>query len=192
MKKRFLRISVYLLASLAIIFAVSFAQAGDSTSFNPTAVTVKVDAISGVPVGAVIPWPSSTPPKDYLVCNGQTFSATTYPKLQAVLGSTAVPDYRDEFLRGAGTGRTIGSKQGDAIRNITASMWTPVVRDNPGVRSGSGAFRTHSWGGGIGPQAEYEAWGRMDKVTFDASRSVPTADENRPSNVAVLYIIRAK
>ena len=184
MKKRFLRISAYLLASLAIIFAVSIAKAGDSTSFNPTAVTVKVDAISGVPVGTVIPWPSSTPPKDYLVCNGQSFSATTYPKLQAVLGSTTVPDYQNEFLRGASAGRAVGSRQSDAIRNITGS-----IGHVSSLGSGSGAFRSvrnHHYGGDEGGDRVETSF------YFDASRSVPTANENRPRNVAVLYIIRAK
>lgn len=191
MKNRLLRASAYLLASLAIIFAVSIANAGDSTSFNPTAVTVKVDSIGGVPIGGVIPWPSSTPPKNYLECNGQSFSASSYPKLQAILSSTNVPNYENEFLRGAGAGRAVGSKQGDAIRNITGMVSSQGLGMNHGgyaysngvFRRGNSSLRRASNNGKSEPALA---------IHFDASRVVPTADENRPRNVAVMYIIRAK
>ncbi|SIN93529.1 phage tail protein [Halodesulfovibrio marinisediminis] len=200
MKKRFLRTSAYLLASLAIIFAVSFANAGDSTSFNPTAVTVQVDSIGGVPIGSIIPWPSSTPPKDYLECNGQSFSAATYPKLKVALnGATTVPDYQDEFLRGASASRAVGSKQVDAIRNITGSFYAGEFNSLDGdpnaftVMKGKGAFSSggvtsiHGWGSQSGFHSDHTY-----RIDFKASDQVPTANENRPRNVAVMYIIRAK
>ncbi|WP_430735326.1 phage tail protein [Halodesulfovibrio aestuarii] len=189
MKNRLLRASIYVLASIAILFAISTANAADSTSFNPTAVAVKVDAISGVPIGGVIPWPSSTPPKNYLECNGQSFSAATYPKLQAVLGSTAVPNYQNEFLRGAGAGRTVGSKQGDAIRNIKGTLSGTGFGHYRGMTYGGSFYQAGDTGYRRGTSGS--GW-YTPNIGFDASRTVPTADENRPRNVAVMYIIKAK
>lgn len=54
----------------------------------------------GPPVGGIIMWPAVTPPDGYFVCNGQSFSSTTYPRLYAVLGVSQVPDMRGNFPRG--------------------------------------------------------------------------------------------
>lgn len=70
-----------------------------------------------------------TPPADtWVVCEGQTISATTYPKLvKALTGSDAaasavMPNLRGYFLRGANTsgagvdpGRAVGSAQADGF-----------------------------------------------------------------------------
>jgi len=41
-----------------------------------------------IPVGSIIPWPSSTLPFGFLWCNGQNVSRTTYSGLFAVIGTT--------------------------------------------------------------------------------------------------------
>lgn len=64
----------------------------------------------GVPVGTIIDFAGTTPPQGYLTCNGQTFSASEYPELYAVIGNTwggstplfAVPDLRRKVTAGSG------------------------------------------------------------------------------------------
>ena len=150
---------------------------------------------SGVPIGTVITWPSARNPEDgtWLECNGQSCAA--YPQLVAVLGSNRVPDYRGVFLRGYGSrtsshygtvthsSASLGVLQGDAIRNIT------------------GQFRSRNMQSEAYGVFSYEYYGftsRQDTAnhgtlySFDASRVVPTANENRPINIAVRYLIKAE
>jgi hypothetical protein len=42
----------------------------------------------GTMTGDIKRWPTTTPPAGWLLCNGGTFSSTTYPALAAVLGDT--------------------------------------------------------------------------------------------------------
>jgi phage-related tail fiber protein len=97
-------------------------------------------------------------------------------------GTFAVYDLRGEFIRawdngrGADPGRAFGSAQGDAIRNITGGIYSNTIV------SGSGAFRSYGGGTQISTGVIPSS---TNAVNFDASRVVPTADENRPRNVAL-------
>lgn len=151
---------------------------------------------SGVPIGTVIAWPvNSLPQKSgtWLECNGQSCSA--YPELVAVLGSSRVPDYRGVFLRAYGSrtsshcgtvthqSGSLGELQGDAIRNITGNITSIYGRQNVS----DGAFqRTNAY-----ENIDYDKGANMAHYSFDASRVVPTATENRPINIAVKYLIKA-
>lgn len=76
-----------------------------SQLFNPTSATA-----SSVPVGAIVMWPTATPPADWLVLDGSSFSALTYPDLNTLLGGTTLPDARQRFPLGlaiSGTGSTL-------------------------------------------------------------------------------------
>ena len=222
MKKRILRISAYLLASLAIIFAVSFAQAGDSTSFNPTAVTVKVESIGGVPIGGVIPWFSATVPKGYLKCNGQSFSESTYPKLKVALNTTKVPDLRGVFLRGVDdgrgieSGRTLNSYEG-ASENMRLVRQTQDItlysRHGSPVTPARAKYPVYSTVY-IGENGGWSNWGvtsAATKVAYKSGSGTPGTgnmvkldytygvrfkvdgiDAGGPANVSTMYIIRAK
>ena len=169
------------------------AHAADATSFSPTTVKVTAKPISSIPVGTIIAWPVAQNPADWqnpdgsynwLECNGQNFSQAAYPELFAVLGGQ-VPDLRGLFLRGhGGNSAGLGVKQSDAIRNITGQMGTRVFSDG----GETGAFYgwvDHNFGVGSG------GYGKRS-VFFDASRVVPTAEENRPVNQAVRYLVRAR
>lgn len=97
-------------------------------------------------------------PSGYLVCNGQAVSRTDYANLFAVIGtkygvgdgSTTfnLPDLSDgngRFIRAGFTDSAIGTKQDDAIRNITGRMQAYCACNN-NLRSpfgtGYGAFTT--------------------------------------------------
>lgn len=149
----------------------------------------------------------------WLFCDGREISRTDYPELFEAIGTTYgegngtttfnIPDRRGYFGRCLDAGaevdyqsdREIGSKQGDAIRNITG-----YLGGDPGAAGGAhpsgfsstqGAFtgdetypyeNTYSGEHGIG--------GKFRFVTFDASRVVPTAPENVVKNIAEYVCIR--
>lgn len=145
-------------------------------------------ALSDCPVGSPIPWPQATAPSGFLVCNGQSFNKTTYPLLASAYPSGVLPDLRAEFIRGLDAGRNIDSAravlsaQGDAIRDITGKI--------QGINmTGDGAFGNREL---IFREASPHGGGKDQYgMTFKASNVVPTASENRPRNVAFLYIVRA-
>ncbi len=174
--------------SLSLVFSLctgSVAYAADSTSFNPVSVQASAQS-GGVPVGTIVAWPVAGNPanaESWLECNGQ--STNGYPELAAVVG-TKVPDLRGKFLRGlGGNSAGLGTTQGDAIRNITGSL-AGAIRSN--YSTSSGAF-AHTTTGNYAPDYDRDPVGTL---TFDASRQVPTANENRPINTAVRYLIRAR
>ena len=146
---------------------------------------------SALPVGVPVPWPSATPPTGWLKCNGAAFSAEEYPELAKVYPTNKLPDLRGEFIRGWDDGRRIDtnrsllSSQGDAIRNIIGALVDVRFNSYP---SDSGAFTTSVIGDASSDSIK---GGYAKRVTFDASRVVPTANENRPRNIAFNYIVRA-
>lgn len=146
---------------------------------------------SALPVGVPVPWPSATPPTGWLKCNGAPFSAEEYPELAKVYPTNKLPDLRGEFIRGWDDGRGIDtsrsllSSQGDAIRNIIGALVDVRFNTYP---SDSGVFTTSVIGDASSDSIK---GGYAKRVTFDASRVVPTANENRPRNIAFNYIVRA-
>ncbi|CDL29425.1 phage tail protein [Escherichia coli] len=150
---------------------------------------------SALPVGVPVPWPSATPPAGWLKCNGAAFSSEMYPNLAKVYPTNKLPDLRGEFIRGwddgrgIDSGRNLLSAQNDAIQNIVGSFGrTQLFRD---VRS-SGPFSQHGQvlSTGLKETEIIEGYGAYN-WTFDASRSVRTASETRPRNIAFNYIVRA-
>lgn len=181
-------------------YAVSF-NLLDATSFSPEKVQVQAQSI-GVPVGTVIVWTKNAVPDGWLECNGQAVNKTLYPELAALMSTT--PNYQGMFLRGAGSqwknyngygwtehGTTLGQVQGDGIRNITGSNNSPVFFPFANGHS-QGAFTEYHNGTGWVVRYALGDTGINSGIQFNASLTVPTANENRPVNVGVKYIIKAE
>ena len=174
---------------------------------------VKVDSLDRVHkaelVGEVAFFARSTPPSGWLKANGAAVSRTTYAALFDAIGTTFgagdgrttfnLPDLRGEFLRGLDDGRNVdggrrlGTHQGDAIRNIVGKLDGSNLGGGNQVLEGkmiaTGAIGTEykhrNWSGDQG------GWGEQSvSFDFDASRVVPTANENRPRNIALLACIK--
>lgn len=157
----------------------------------------KAETRQMAPAGQAAYFARSTAPTGWLKANGAAVSRTAYADLFAAIGTTFgsgdgvntfnLPDLRGEFIRGwddaKGTdaGRTMGSAQGDAIRNITGLF---DGNTNDGFTK-TGPFYTYQ-NGGTGADGA----GGGGIIGFDASRVVPTANENRPRNVALLACIK--
>ena len=109
-----------------------------------------------------------------------------YPELYRYLvgkyGSiNSVPKVADRFLRNAGNGLSVGQTQEDAIRNITGKHLGMHAGDIDGVfYRGDGTGVYHDGG-----------TGRKGYIGFDASRVVPTANENRPKSLILKLCIKA-
>ncbi|OCQ51971.1 Phage Tail Collar Domain protein [Photorhabdus australis subsp. thailandensis] len=173
-------------------------NASDVGAYTRAEVDKLIRTTSEIPVGSPIPWPLPHPPFGYLTCNGSAFSRSQYPKLAEAYPSGRLPDLRGKFIRGWGDGhgidrgRALLTDQGDAIRNITGSVIARKLDYHEGIITTAGCFSLKS--------SHYlrnttvlsnDAYTAQD-VTFDASRMVPTANENRPHNIAFNYIVKAE
>jgi len=131
-----------------------------------------------------IPYFGNSAPSGFLAMNGQAITSAQYPKLFARYGSS-LPDLRGCFIRGlGGNSAAIGVVQGDAIRNITGTTNNTYSTDTNLV---TGAFYKTASSGRVIAAGTGSASGEG----FDASLVVPTANENRPKNMAFLYIVKA-
>ena len=140
----------------------------------------------------------NTAPDGWLKANGAEISRTTYAALFAAIGTTFgagngsttfnLPDMRGEFPRGwddgrgVDSGRSFGTAQGDAIRNITGTLgWKGTEGFGNGAHFNAG---TNGYSNSQGIS------GSGRSIGFDASRVVPTANENRSRNIALLACIK--
>lgn len=157
---------------------------------------LKTDVMGGMPIGSYLMWPSlSYTPDGFLPCDGQLLKKADYPELYEILGETyggggdsfGVPKFNDgRFVRGiGGNAATMGVAQSDAMRNITG--WLAVMSND--VRQADGAFYMDDvMSTGYNDGASDPVY----RVRFDASRQVPTANENRPYNSCVKWLIKCK
>lgn len=124
-----------------------------------------------------------------------------YPELVAVIG-TNVPDYRGIFLRGYGsqasthygtvthTSAGLGLLQGDAIREMKGEA---VMAGGTGNRLYSGVLNSVHYDTEIAwLTSSGKTQVQFRRLQFVASKALPVANENRPVNRAVRYLIRAK
>ena len=157
------------------------------------------DALIGVP----IPHPLSTVPAGCLAMNGQRFDKYRYPKLGQKYPSGVLPDLRGEFIRGwdngrgVDAGRALLSVQGDAIRNIigevnTDNGWFFTTLDGTFYDSKEAYTNQQKQRTRAQVMSANDVPGlKKGYFGFDASRVVPTANENRPRNIAFHYICLA-
>ena len=118
-----------------------------------------------------------------------------YRKLVAQYGSiAAVPKAEDRFIRNAAGGLTVGTQQGDAIRNIKGK--TSFCGDDNGSLGIGPKDPEGVFGGEGSPIASTVDTDRLRQgynyLTFDASRSVPVADEVRPKAIVMVLCIKAQ
>ncbi|WP_034627607.1 hypothetical protein [Desulfocurvibacter africanus] len=168
------------------------------------------DDTGGAPIGTLFynVIPGYAPPL-CIATSGQLLPRTDYPELWAKVESSAVSEYNwqnagqgcfsvgdgvstfrvplinAEFVRaldrgrGVDAGRGHGSLQSDAIRNIVGSFGAFVTRDQN--HYASGAFQNprqgSTWGVGTSGSG-------VSTISFNAALVVPTANENRPRNIA--------
>ncbi|WP_427185147.1 phage tail protein [Klebsiella pneumoniae] len=86
---------------LSILAAANINPDGDSNTQVLQAINkIMVDSNMSVPYGIPLPWPTSTPPTGYLICNGASFSAATYPNLLQFIPGACYLIYGDKPSKG--------------------------------------------------------------------------------------------
>ena len=119
-----------------------------------------------------------------------------------------MPDLRGLFLRGYGSqshaqnnGSTVGvtstthasgalgQVQGDALRKITGYFSAGDMFF--GTEDTTGVFTHPETADSAAAPLNYPT-GKCDDLILDTSRVIPTANEIRPANVAVRYLVRAR
>lgn len=151
------------------------------------------------PTGSILLWPTSSAPTGWLICDGSAVSRTTYANLNTVASGVGyaapfgpgdssstfnVPDFRGYFPRGwdssgaTDPGRTFGTTQTDAFQGHRHALGFTYIAGAANVFAettiGSGALT-----GAL-----------LDPITDGANGAPRTADETRPINVAISFIIR--
>lgn len=147
---------------------------------------------SGVPIGTIIAWASLHDPTDgvWLECDGRTCSE--YLELCGVLGTSTVPDFRNRFLEGSTTPRTVLEAGLPDISGTFGNHGHDQDGDNGrGGKRTSGAFKIiQSW---CRPSAGRDSNGG-NTVLFQASLSNSIYGRSstvQPPAVTVRYFIKA-
>lgn len=157
------------------------------------------------PIGGIIVWGSDKPLPDntWLECNGQAIpSGLEYKEIRQIYGSN-LPDYRGVFLRGYGSitysqnngsrvgitatthsSGALGYIQGDSIRNATGQSGATIGGGHSGIIYTKGVPEVY-WIASAHTLGTYSTY-------IDFSRVLPTANEIRPINKAVRYIIKVR
>ncbi|WP_262947513.1 phage tail protein [Xenorhabdus indica] len=164
----------------------------------------KEDAeLLAVPIGGILMWCSDLPhPNNFLPMEGGQIDPNQYPELLKHYPSGNLPDWRGYVPRGwdktggvdPEVGRTLGSFQADAIRDITGVIRTGGRKTDEIDDNTMGAFTTIDQG--RGSHVYSDAFGDNGYVyedrEFRASYVVPTSAENRMKNVSVLFLVRGR
>ena len=167
---------------------------------------VNFSAGGGVPIGTIISFMGTTPPADYLACDGSTKNITDYPQLahffEVQFGSKnyfggdgtttfAVPDLKGEFLRGTGTNGHACEGNG---ANVGVHQAGTVIPHAYGTQGGAAVGCPAS---GVRSATQIDAnKGQVNRYyslsgTIKTDSSVLNSYTARPTNTSVLYCIKA-
>lgn len=106
---------------------------------------------------------TTTAPPGWLLCNGNAFLNTVYPRLATVLGATTLPNLISEYIVGTNTSGLISSSFGNNIHTHTASYGIPTVssvamaaHEVAAASPNSGASATnHTHANNVGANIDY-------------------------------------
>jgi hypothetical protein len=165
----------------------------------------------GLGVIQMVPYRPSKLPNGVYICNGALLELASAPGqvlfsfdadfksdwgIEVTDQYISLPNLFDEEGNGYfprpvdGVNRLPGSKQEDAIRNITGSFSPSITTTSYlNMNEVSGVFSSSNSMNIAGFQSAGTLMQRPTQIDFDASTVVPSAEENRPKNIGFIYVI---
>lgn len=125
-------------------------------------------------------------PAGWFICDGRDLNTADEPDLFAAIGYTwggagavfNLPGTMHDFVRGAGVGRAVGTREADAFQG-----------HEHGTRQGpsEGDSREFNFTNGAGTDGDVRTYEIFQKAGYSPPR---VADETRPRNVAMYFVIK--
>lgn len=141
----------------------------------------------GEPIGTIKMWPSSTPPENYLLCDGGAIpNEEQYNALRRVVGNNT-PDLKGRFVVGYNSAdtdyNTISKTGGEKKHTLTVGEMPSHTHDYDRAYSEDGDVNHNGWNSTI----------RVKSTTSSTtSTGSGQSHENRPPYYVLAYIIKAK
>jgi microcystin-dependent protein len=139
-------------------------------------------SIQGVNTGIVVPWGSASIPSGFLLCDGTSYSTTTYAALFAVIaytygGSGAnfnVPDLRDRTIVGVSSANSKALAQGIGANTVTPTGNIAGSTGATTLATTQIASHTHS-GGGLNSVGSHQGYTNTGEAPGGAGGSTGSA-----------------
>ncbi|WP_429129239.1 phage tail protein [Aeromonas veronii] len=191
------------LPGVVILASVADAIAGTDEQKAVTPKGALEAAFSAYPVGAPIPWPTAVPPPGFIAMTGQSFNATSYPRLAQAYPSLVLPDMRAEFIRGWDAGRGIDTSRAILTQQLSENLshlhgeryaFARSGSNPGGINSPSSAYAKSLWDPiADAPQGalKFSSSGVWTGSATGLDPSFSGGNESRPRNIAFNYIVRA-
>jgi len=161
-----------------------------------------------LPPGCIMPFAGTSVPTDWLACQGQAVSQTTYAALYAAIGATwntggegagnfRLPDLRGMFVRGTGTNAT-GSSSGAVGPSVGAYATDTYLNHSHAITDPGHAHSYTIWGERRTAEGGQSSFWANDTTSTTGSNttgisvntSTTGSTETKPKNYGVLYIIK--
>jgi microcystin-dependent protein len=161
-----------------------------------------------LPPGCIMPFAGTSVPTDWLACQGQAVSQTTYAALFAAIGTTwnttgegagnfRLPDLRGMFVRGTGTNAT-GSSSGAVGPSVGAYAADTYLNHSHAITDPGHAHSYTIWGERRQADGNQSSFWANDTTSttgtattgLTVNTSTTGGTETKPKNYGVLYIIK--
>lgn len=167
---------------------INFADSGGVISNTPQ-----------LPSGTVLPYAGPVVPSGYLFCDGSQYATSLYPNLFAAIGYTwggsglvfNVPNYQNQFLRGASSTVPVGTYEANSLASHThtAAVTDPGHQhtiDNvysSNFKQNNPYYTPTSWGTGT-------VTSNAATTGISVSIGATGSTETRPNNFRVMFMIK--
>ncbi|PHM31342.1 phage tail protein [Xenorhabdus innexi] len=181
-------------SELTVATSKAVKKASDlANAANQNANNANENANLALPVGVPVPWPTEFAPEGWLICNGDSFDKTRYPKLALAYPEGVLPDLRGEFIRGWDSGRGV-----DQDRHLMSSQKSAnkshshedlgAYGGGPGGNPGTSSIFAKAY---TASNYENRPAGGWTGPAYGLTSAPDGETESRPRNIAFNYIVRA-